>query len=166
VDRGDLMPLSALVGQFPSPPDRFSLAYDEAVSAIDYLVRTHGQDALVQLIRSYSSGVSDDDAFRAALGVDTAGFEAAWLGDLGVDSPVPYGPRPAPAGPVPPGWAAGPSATGGPVATVRPASPGEAGDVSGPLLWLGLGIVVLAFVIVAGILIAVRALRRGQSIAG
>ena len=45
-----IMPLHALIGQFPSPPDLFSLAYDESVSAIDYLIRTHGQDALVKLI--------------------------------------------------------------------------------------------------------------------
>jgi hypothetical protein len=162
--RGDLMPLSAIVGQFPSPPDRFSLAYDESVSAIDYLVRTYGQDALVKLIRSYADGVSDDDAFTAALGVDTKGFETGWLKDLGVDAPIPYGPRPAPTGPVPPGWAAAPGATGGPVATVRPTSPGAKDDGSGPLLWVGL--VGLALLIVAGILIAVRALSRGRSISG
>ena len=165
-DRGDLMPLSAIVGQFPSPPDRFSLAYDEAVSAIDYLVRTYGQNALVQLIRSYADGVSDDAAFTAALGVDTAGFEAGWLQDLGVDAPVPYGPRPAPTGPAPPGWAAGPGGTAGPgpLGTTRPASPGGAGDLSEPLVWIG--IVGLAFVIVAGILLAARAMSRGRSIAG
>jgi hypothetical protein len=162
--RGDLMPLSAIVGQFPSPANLFSLAYDEAVSAIDYLVRTYGQDALVQLIRSYGDGVSDDDAFRTALGVDTAGFEAGWLKDLGVDTPVPYGPKPPPPGAVPPGWAAAPGATGAPAPgpTIRPASPGPTDDLSGAVLWIG--IVVLAFVIVAGILLAVRALGRGRSI--
>lgn len=162
--RGDLMPLSALVGQFPSPPDLFSLAYDESVSAIDFLVRTYGQDALVKLIRSYAGGVSDDEAFTAALGVDTAGFEAAWLADLGADAPVPYGPQPAPTGPLPPDWAAGPGATGGPAATTRPSSPSDPNDVSEPVLWIG--IVALAFVIVAGILLAVRALSRGRSISG
>jgi hypothetical protein len=169
-DRDDLMPLSAIVGQFPSPPDRFSLAYDEAVSAIDYLVRTYGQDALVQLIRSYAGGVSDDDAFMAALGVDTAGFEAGWLKDLGAAAPIPYGPKDAPGGPLPPDWAGGPAATHGPLTTARPGSPGtpgspsDTGDVSGPVLWIG--IVVFAFVIVAGILLAIRALSRGRSISG
>lgn len=161
---GDLMPLRALVGQFPTPPNLFSLAYDEAVSAIDFLVRTYGQDALVKLIRSYAGGVSDDEAFTAALGVDTAGFEAAWLADLGVDAPVPYGPQAAPPGPVPPDWAAGPAPSGGPVPTTRPTTPADAGDMAGPVLWIG--IVVLAFVIVAGILLAVRALGRGRSISG
>lgn len=162
--RGELMPLSAIIGQFPTTPDRFSLAYDESVSAIDFLVRTYGQDALVTLIRTYTRGVSDDEAFMAALGVDTAGFEARWLADLGVDAPVPYGPQPAPAGALPPGWAAGPQASGGPIATTRPSSPSDPGDVSGAVLWVG--IVVLAFVIVAGILLAVRALSRGRSISG
>lgn len=161
---GELLPLRALVGQFPSPPDLFGLAYDESVSAIDFMVRTYGQDALVQLIRSYAGGVSDDEAFSAALGVDTAGFEAAWLADLGVDAPVPYGPQPAPPGPVPPDWVAGPAPSGGSFPTTRPAAPADAGDMSGPLLWIG--IVVLAFVIVAGILLAVRALSRGRSISG
>ena len=158
------MPLSAIVGQFPSPADRFSLAYDEAVSAIDYLVRTYSQDALVRLIRSYADGVSDDDAFKAALGVDTAEFEAGWLKDLGADAPVPYGPQPAPTGPVPPDWVGGPAPTSGPFPTTRPTAPSPADDLSGPLLWLG--IVGLAFVIVAGILIAARALSRGRSISG
>ena len=40
---GDLMPLRALVGQFPSPPAKFSLAYDESVSAIDYMVGRTGR---------------------------------------------------------------------------------------------------------------------------
>ncbi|HJP87937.1 MAG TPA: peptidase MA family metallohydrolase [Candidatus Limnocylindrales bacterium] len=167
VDSGDLMPLSAIVGQFPSPPDLFSLAYDEAVSAIDYLVRTYGQDALVKLIRSYSEGVSDDQAFSAALGVDTAGFEAGWLKDIGAGAPIPYGPKDAPGGPVPPDWAGGPAPSRGPITTTRPGSPGspsDTGDVSGPVLWIGL--VVFAFVIVAGILLAVRALSRGRSISG
>jgi len=164
VDRGTLMPLRALVGQFPSPPDLFSLAYDEAVSAIDYMVRTYGQDALVRLVRSYADGVSDDDAFRAALGVDTAGFEAGWLADLGAEAPAPYGPQPAPPGPIPPGWAAAPGSTPGPPVTAAPGAPSPSGDVSGPLVWIG--IIVLAFIIVAGILIAARALSQGRSVGG
>ena len=79
---GEIMPLRALVGQFPTTAERFGLAYDESVSAIDYLIRTHGQEALVKLIRSYADGVSDDAAFSAALGVDVAGFESGWLADL------------------------------------------------------------------------------------
>jgi hypothetical protein len=68
------------------------------------MIRKYGKPALVKLIRSYASGVSDDEAFSAALGVGTAGFNAAWLKDLGAATPKAYGPQPAPAGPLPAGW--------------------------------------------------------------
>ncbi len=39
VDRRELLPLTALTGQFPTDPEKTYLAYAEAVSAIDHLVR-------------------------------------------------------------------------------------------------------------------------------
>jgi peptidase MA superfamily protein len=162
---GEIMPLRALVGQFPTTAQRFGLAYDESVSAIDYLIRTHGQEALVKLIRSYADGVSDDAAFSGALGVDVAGFEAGWLGDLGVDEPVPYGPRPAPPGPLPPDWAAAPASSGAPGSTGAAAptfrTPSSStGDVSGPVT-IGV-LAVLGVVLAVGLLVVARGLSRGQ----
>jgi hypothetical protein len=103
---GSIIPLDGLAGAFPTTRDRFFLAYAESVSAVDRIVRVSGRDALVKLIRSYADGVSDDDAFQAALGTDVAGFEADWLGELGATSPTRRGPQPAPAGPLPAGWGA------------------------------------------------------------
>jgi hypothetical protein len=168
---GDIMPLHSLVGQFPTTAARFSLAYDESVSAIDYLIRTHGREALVKLIRSYADGVTDDAAFNAALGVDVAGFEAGWLDDLGIEAPVPYGPRPAPAGSLPPGWAAAPTPSlrpgetagqqaSGPLRTGGPTGPGAPGDLSNLIAIVVIGF--LALVVLAGILIAGRGLNRGD----
>ena len=162
VSRGDLMPLRALDLRFPSTADRFSLGYDESVSAIDYLVRTYGQDALVQLIQSYAAGVADDDAFQAALGVDVAGFEAGWLADLGAGEPVPYGPVPAPPGPLPPGWDAAPEQTGPPVATPPPSTGGEEDGLATTLV-IGVG-VVFAIVVLLGIVIVARGLNRGDAL--
>ena len=99
-----LIPLPALDGQFPTAGDRFSLAYAESVSAIDFMARRYGRSALVDLIRSYAAGRTDDEAFDAALGVDLAGFDAAWFRNLGAPVPDPAGPRPAPSGPLPLGW--------------------------------------------------------------
>jgi peptidase MA superfamily protein len=165
---GAIMPLRALVGRFPFAPDRFSLAYDESVSAIDFLIRTYGQDALVGLIRSYADGVSDDVAFRDALGVDVAAFEAAWLADLGTTEPLPYGPRPAPPGPLPPGWTAAvqptpkPGSSEQPLATPRPAS--SADSLAGPIL---LGVIGLfAGLLVAGLFVVARGLSRGEPLFG
>ena len=101
---GSLIPLEGLTGQFPTTRDRFLLAYGESVSAVDYLIRKHGRDALVSLIRSYSRGLTDDEAFTAAIGSDVAAFDEAWRKDLHAKEPIVYGPKPAPAGPIPSGW--------------------------------------------------------------
>ncbi len=101
---GSLIPLDGLIGQFPTTADRFSQGYAEAVSAVDYLVRTHGTDALVGLIRSYADGRTDDEAFKAAVGVDMTAFADAWLADLKAKPPTRFGPQPAPSGPVPAAW--------------------------------------------------------------
>lgn len=120
VGNSTIIPLLGLANGFPTDLDRSLLAYGEGVSAVDYMIRTYGKAALVKLVRSYSSGVSDDEAFRAALGTgtqangpDVAGFQAAWLADLGAAAPVAYGPVPAPAGPLPPGWSGARAAPGG-----------------------------------------------------
>ncbi len=101
---GELMPLGALGGLFPTTRARFNLAYSESVSAVDHFIATHGEPKLVQLIRSYAEGVTDDEAFTDATGADLAAFDASWVASLGGEIPEPFGPQPAPVGPVPPGW--------------------------------------------------------------
>lgn len=101
---GTIIPLEGLAGYFPTTPGRFGLAYAESASAIDHLARRWGRDAVGRLARAYRDGVTDDAAFRSAIGIDLATFEETWLAGLGVPRPEPHGPIPAPAGPVPPGW--------------------------------------------------------------
>jgi hypothetical protein len=142
VSNNSVIPLDGITGQFPRTFDRFYLAYAESVSAIDYLIRTHGRDALIQLIRSYAEGRTDDEAFRDALGVDVNGFSDAWMGDLGATPPERFGPQPAPAGPQPPGWGEGGaapppgapvgSADPGPGASAPAAPPGSVGEEQAP----------------------------------
>jgi hypothetical protein len=113
VRSGDIIPLDGLTGRFPTTRDQFFLAYGESVSAVDYLVRTFGKDALVKLVRSYADGVTDDEAFTTGVGKDVASIQAAWLADLGAAVPSAVGPQPGPAGPLPAGWAAAPGAPAG-----------------------------------------------------
>jgi hypothetical protein len=126
---GTLIPIDGLTGQFPTSFDGFSLAYAESVSAVDYLIEAHGEEALVALIRSYADGLTDDEAFTAALGMDMSAFGATWLDALGAAPPTRYGPQPAPPGPVPSAWlgepgsSAPPAASGGAAASPG-ASPG------------------------------------------
>jgi len=171
VDSGDLLPLTALTGQFPTAFEKTALAYSESVSAIDHLVRISDRDTLLRLIASYRDGLTDDEAFTRALGVDLAAFQASWLDELGAEEPQPYGPVPNPPGPVPPGWdapvegqpTAVPGATPG-AATTRPgatpvaSSPGD-GAGSGRGADGGLVLAAVAAVVVVvlvGLLLARR----------
>jgi len=155
---GSLVPLGGLSGQFPTTRDRFLLAYGESVSAVDYFIRTYGRDALVSLIKSYARGLTDDEAFSEAVGIDATAFDEAWRKDLDAKEPVAYGPKPAPAGPLPEGWSAsGPPVVpgGGAAGSAGPGSPSapEPSPGSGPQAPLG----VLAVLVVAVIAIAVMA---------
>ncbi len=129
VNDGTLIPLSGLTGQFPTTRDRFFLAYAESVAAVDYFIAEHGQDAMVELVRSYATGLTDDEAFEQAIGLDVAEFDAAWRAQLDAREPTEYGPQPAPPGPLPPGWT---TAEGSPGATLAPI-PGSPGGPASPL---------------------------------
>lgn len=133
VEDESLMPLRALGAQFPTTQERFYLAYSESVASVSFLVDRYGPDAMVELVRSYADGVSDDEAFTAALGLDVAGFEAAWLDSIDAPTPSPFGPKPAPAGPIPADWG-GPAPTPGTIAgdSASPTPSGSEGTVDTP----------------------------------
>ncbi len=125
---GSLIPLDGLTGQFPNGQD-FFLAYSESVSAVEFMVRTYGPDALVTLIRSYAEGRTNDEAFSDALGLDTTAFGNAWFKDVKATPKTKFGPQSAPPGPVPAAWSG--AAPG--QASAPPASPGNAaGSPGGP----------------------------------
>ena len=183
VNDKSLLPLTALTGQFPTDPDKTYLAYAEAVSAIDHLVRTYGEPALYALIDAYKLGLTDDEAFTKAVGKDVAAFQAGWLGELGASEPKALGPVANPAGPVPPGWdapvsgatasappgaatpAPGASATATPApgasATATPAAgaPTDGGNVSGAgsdTLVVLAAIAAVVVVVIVGLVVARR----------
>ena len=159
---GTLIPLDGLTGQFPTSFDRFSLAYASSVSAVDYLIDAHGEDALVALIRSYADGLTDDEAFTAALGMDMSTFGAAWLDALGAAAPTKYGPQPAPPGPIPSAWLGEPGGNPPPAASGEaPTSPGAPpGDGSATSDGTGAVLAVLLAVVVAGGVVVFLARRR------
>lgn len=117
---GTLIPLAGLTGQFPNGND-FFLAYAESVASVDFMIKTHGPDALVKLIRSYADGRTDDEAFSAALGLDMTAFGDAWFKSVNATAKPKFGPQPAPPGPVPSAWM---GAIPGATAPGAPASPG------------------------------------------
>ncbi len=167
-----LIPLDGLAGQFPTTADRFFLAYAESVSAVDFLIRTHGEAAMVALIRSYADGRTDDEAFTAAIDQDVATFAAAWLADLGAETPERTGPQPAPPGPVPADWTLGAAPDpGGPTAAPSSAAPSSAApgtpadpintDGSVPTIVL---VAILVLVVGAIVVLVVRQRRRPTAV--
>ncbi len=181
VSSGDLLPLTALGWQFPTDPTKTVLAYAESVSAVDYIVRQYGKDALVKLILGYKDGPTDDEAMQAAVGQDMASFQTAWYNSVGAAAPSPFGPQPAPSGPLPSGWlgsatgpqpgtsgapsggaptAVAPSTAASPAApTAAPtASTGESasGSSNDSLALVLVAVMLIAAAVLAGILIANR----------
>ncbi|HEX6867526.1 MAG TPA: peptidase MA family metallohydrolase, partial [Candidatus Limnocylindrales bacterium] len=174
---GTLIPLDGLTGQFPNGQD-FFLAYSESVAAVDYMVRTHGRDALVSLINSYAEGRTDDEAFTAALGLDMTAFGEAWFADVKAKPPTKYGPQPEQPGPVPAAWGGAapgvpgasqvPGATNGaPAASARPpGTPAVPDTTSGSSTSVITVLLVgLVAVVVIGVLVA-RSRRRSSDAAG
>jgi len=154
----ELMPLQALTGQFPTTADRFYLAYAESVSAVDYMIRKYGAAPFQKLMKTYSTGASDDEAFTAAFGVDTATVNKGWLADNGITSSQTFGPQTAPPGPVPPGWTTSGGSTAGPGATqpasgstTAPSDGGFGGGTGGGSSQTGL--LIAAVVALAGLLL-------------
>lgn len=135
---GTIIPLGGLVGDFPGSRDKFGLSYAEAVSAVDFLVRTYGRDALVKLVQSYATGLTDAQAFTGAIGMDDAAFAAAWMADIGARDPTGYGPQPDAPGPLPSGWSSVPEAAAPSAIPSLAASPGAVASgspgASGPTL--------------------------------
>jgi hypothetical protein len=166
---GELIPLTALAASFPTDADRGWLAYAESTSAIDYIMRTYGQEALLSIVAGYKSGLTDDEALTKATGKDMAAFQGGWLADLGAGEPRQFGPVANPPGPVPPGWDAPvPEVSPGPTPGIASPQPGASQGSStspepvdatnsasdAPFLLAALGGVVL--VVIVGMVVARR----------
>jgi hypothetical protein len=108
-----LVPLDGLAGDFPSDAGgaRSTAAYAEAVSAVDFMVRTYGQAAIARLVAAFATQGADA-AFMSALGTDMTGFQVAWLASLDAATPQAYGPAAAARGPLPVDWQGPPPVAG------------------------------------------------------
>ena len=166
---GTLIPLDGLIGEFPNG-QAFFLAYAESVSSVDFMIRKYGRDALVSLIRSYADGRTDNEAFKAALGLDMTAFGTAWFDANNAKAPNKYGPQPPAPGPVPAAWTGAaiqgsPSATASVgatapsgVASASPSAPSTttAAAGAGSPLALALVAIVVVVLVVAGIVVTTR----------
>ncbi len=92
---GKLISLTSLENGFGAfNEDRVRLAYDEALSAVTYLVETYGEKGLGDLLKSYNAGNPTEEAFPSALGVSLEEFEMGWAAWAGYEGeyavPTPF----------------------------------------------------------------------------
>jgi len=86
------------VGQiFSADPDLASLSYAESFSLVTYLLETHGDEPILQLLDRFKQGESEDRALEEVYGFDRDGLEMlwrVWLGAAPMQEPPEQGPTP------------------------------------------------------------------------
>ena len=74
---GRLVPLSELNAAF-SRGETINLAYFQSAVLVDHLVARFGEPALLAFIRSFGTGLTDDQALKTALDTDWASLQASF----------------------------------------------------------------------------------------
>lgn len=86
------------VGQiFSADPDLASLSYAESFSLVTYLLETHGDEPILQLLDRFKQGESEDRALEEVYGFDRDGLEMlwrVWLGAAPMQEPPEQGATP------------------------------------------------------------------------
>jgi hypothetical protein len=131
ISAGGLLPLWSLSGSFGYDEDQFRFAYDEAYSAVTYMVEAYGEEGLISLLTAYREGLNLDEAFVAAFSRNLDEFELDWLSWLGIPLELypTRTPKPELVWPTAPPMAVTPTRRAtdtpepSPVATIRPTEP-------------------------------------------
>ncbi len=79
VAAGTLRPLAELADQFPLGHVERGIAYEQSESAVRFLAKSHGDEAIIAILQAAGRGVEFDAAFHQAVGMDLAAFERRWL---------------------------------------------------------------------------------------
>ena len=132
-DQGLLYSVRSLNSGFPYDSGGATLAYAESFSIVTFIQQHWGEEALANLINAYKAGVTNDEAAMSALGVDLDGLDKLWKESLGYQGDK------------------GPAGT---IVPQRDNSSSTWGDLlaSGVLIW--------AFIALAGMFLAIRAWSR------
>ena len=107
VSTGNIQSVRELGGLFSADPELASLSYAQSLSLVSYLIETHGQQMILQLLDEFRGGASEDSALTTVIGVNRDGLESQWREWIG-------------APPMQATEAAGPEATRTPYPTLLP----------------------------------------------
>ncbi len=78
VKNDQLISVRSLSSPFLVNSDKASLSYAESCSIVDYLVRTHGQSKLSQLLDSFKQGNTYDEALQKIYNFNTDDLSSLW----------------------------------------------------------------------------------------
>jgi hypothetical protein len=161
-------PLRTLGGNFSEIPDKALLSYAQSYSVVKYMIETHGQEKMSQLLTALSNAEPTDDALVAIYGFDTNGLDAAWRESLGLTplliaqataQPAPtYVPTYVPIDGIPL------AITATPGAIPSSSSNSEPEESNRPPLALTLALICfcLVFLLIIGVIILMVVIRRGN----
>jgi hypothetical protein len=158
-----LFAFDALSGQFPIGTRGSSLAYAEGATMVDRIIRTSGRAAIARITAAYRLGATDAEALKAGTGATAETLYADYFRAFGATQPKPVQPaaiKPSivrtPSGP------AGSGPLGAPVASGNATPAGTSPDGIGTATIIGL--VVFAFLVIAGVTVGLVIYRRtGQA---
>jgi len=85
---GRLLLLRYLTAEYPFDPSDVTLSYAQSFSVVSFIVEQWGKESIGELVNEFAKGVTHDEAFTAALGVNVDELEKMWRESLGSPSAV------------------------------------------------------------------------------
>ncbi len=73
-----LLSVRSLASPFSSYADESLLAYAQSFSLVEFLVKTRGQDKMLELLNTFSQGSGYDEALEKVYGFNADGLDALW----------------------------------------------------------------------------------------
>lgn len=82
ISDGELISVRSLCSPFSAEPEQAYLSYAQSYSLVAYLLESHGQDRMLELLAILQQGSDYDDALTEVYGFDMDGLDAGWRATL------------------------------------------------------------------------------------
>jgi hypothetical protein len=86
IEESQLYPIRSLSDGFTEDSDGAYLSYAQSFSVVDYLIRTYGQDQMLDLLAAFQLGYQADHALLSVYGLDQESLEAEWRSAVGASA--------------------------------------------------------------------------------
>lgn len=83
INSDSLLTIRSLNGGFSELPDKANLSYSQSYSIVNYLIATHGQEKMLDLLVALRDAQTIDAALTKIYGFDSGGLEDAWRSSIG-----------------------------------------------------------------------------------